>query len=97
VNSPFKRLIRSAATRQYLRSDGTWTNDLNEAECFVDTQAAISAVFRLRLSDCELVLMMGPQPSDAYDVVLPLSDAEPRKPTESHPDDSREAPSGKCK
>ena len=68
-----KRVIRSWVTELYLTPDGTWTKDAKMAQQFDDTAAAIAAVQRYYLHDCELVLQMGPEPSAQYDVVFPLS------------------------
>ncbi len=69
-----KRLIRSRATRQYLGRDGHWTSDVAQAAEFPDTETVISLQIRENLRGIEEVLQMGKQPSQLYDVAVPLPD-----------------------
>jgi len=64
-------MLRNKVTGEYYRQ-GEWTNDPGSAENFSSTQAAIALVVDNKLSDVELILQFGPEPSRAYDVCLPL-------------------------
>jgi hypothetical protein len=68
-----KRVIRNRAGL-YLKADGTWTKDLEQAVCFSGFKAVISEKERLSLKEVDLVLLIKSTPSPKYDVVLPLRD-----------------------
>jgi hypothetical protein len=84
-----KRFIRSRATGLYFEAGGTWTSDIGKAQDFPDICTAIHACAHYP-GDCDLILQMGPEPSEQYDILLPLI---PRKLEEkakgSTPDEGR--------
>lgn len=67
-----KRLIRTKGTGVYLSADRKWVPDYRSAQDFETTEAAIAAVAKVGCKDAELVLVMGPVPSERFDIVLPL-------------------------
>ena len=66
-----RRLIRNGSGL-YLKKDGTWTSDWQQAEEFPDTTTAIAAKLRDKLTAVSLVLIMGDKPNPRCDVVVPL-------------------------
>ena len=68
-----KRMIRNKATHAYLSAEGHWVGDYRLAQDFENTMSVFRAVGGLKVKDLELVLMIGPGPSEAYDITLPLS------------------------
>jgi len=72
IKSPIKRVIRSRITKMYLAESGTWTSKPEEAKDFAGIEMVISALFKYKLQDCDLVLQLHDMPSREYDVVLPL-------------------------
>jgi hypothetical protein len=73
-----KRLIRRRTTNEFLKADGTWTQDVSEAREFPNILAASKTQQERCLINIELVLVVGDNPSER-DLVLPLppSDKEP--------------------
>ena len=71
-----RRLIRSSTTGQFLAEHGTWTTAHSDALDFPDLASAMACRDALGLTHVELVLLMGEEPDSAYDVVLPLRDAD---------------------
>jgi hypothetical protein len=67
-----RRLIRNR-NKVYLKANGAWTDNWQEAEGFRGVREAIFALRRLCSKDAELVLMPLGYPDPTYDVVLPLS------------------------
>ena len=64
--------IRSTKTRKYFR-EGQWTSDSHRAQAFQDTGKAVGAYLRYHLKDAELVLQFRSEPSEIYDLCMPLS------------------------
>ena len=67
-----KQVIRQRRTRHYLREDGTWTKNYDEAKSFSGILAAIMAIHEYQLKDCDLVVQAQEEPS-IKDTILPLS------------------------
>ncbi len=66
------RLVRHKTTRAYLGKDGTWTHDPASAWQFDDIQAILQLQRERNLTEIEMVLQMGAEPSTEYDITLPL-------------------------
>jgi hypothetical protein len=56
----------------YLKQDGKWTHQFNEARRFDDTPSAVVAKVQCGMGDGELVILMNSEPS-LNDVILTLS------------------------
>jgi hypothetical protein len=69
------RLIRHRTTRAYLGKDGGWTDNAAFAQQFEDIRAILKVQRHQRLTEIEVVLQMGPEPSSEYDISLPLDNA----------------------
>ena len=69
-----KRVIRRQASRLYLRLDGTWTDAIEDAVEFDSGTSALETQQRLQLKGVELILQVGTEPREEYDVILPLKD-----------------------
>ena len=67
-----RRVIRNTTSRAFLRADGGWTADFGAALTFPDTQSAMVACAEHGVNGAELLLIMGPEPSEDYDIALPL-------------------------
>ncbi len=68
-----KRVIRNRATRAYLTPEGQW-GDFRLAKHFGDVQEAMFTCHRQQLLDAvEMVLVMGQEPNEEFDIALPLS------------------------
>ena len=66
-----KRLIRNGSG-QYLKPDGTWTSNIEDARSFASTLEVINAWQSYNFSDVQMVLIFDDKPSPKWDVVLPL-------------------------
>ena len=66
------RIIRKKGTRLYLSSEGGWATDWRQAQGFESMESVLSVMEKQKLTDVELVMVMGENPSEDYDVVLPL-------------------------
>jgi hypothetical protein len=64
--------IRSVRTGKYFH-DGQWSSDSHLAQAFPETSQAVGAYLRYRLRNVELVLQFGSEPSEIYDLCMPLS------------------------
>jgi len=71
------RLVRHKTTQAYWGNDGEWTCDHASARHFEDIQSVLRFQRQWNLSEIELVLQTGPEPSPEYDIVLPLKDPPP--------------------
>ena len=69
-----KRVIRSKGTKLYLRINGTWTPNAEEAADFANTMAVIHAKALFSLEGVEMILQIGATPNELYDIVLSLID-----------------------
>ncbi len=74
-----KYLIHNRRTDRYLVDGGTWTERPAEAKNFWDISAACTAQAKFQLTDCDLIVQLGPLPSSKWDVVLPLPDELPAR------------------
>ena len=72
MTSPMLRLVRHKTTRAYLGTDGRWTYNHASAQRFGDIHAILRTQRQLKLTEIELVLQMGTEPSPEYDIALPL-------------------------
>ena len=66
-----KKVIRNKATRAFF-SAGNWTTDIEAAEKFTDMVSVLQVQKQYQITDAEVVLLMGEQPS-MYDVAIPLN------------------------
>jgi hypothetical protein len=66
------RIIRKKGTRAYLSADGEWAADYRVAQGFESMECVLSAMEKHKLMDVELVMVMGENPCEDYDVALPL-------------------------
>jgi hypothetical protein len=64
--------IRSTKTQKYFH-EGQWTLDSHLAQAFPDTSKALGAYLRYHLKNVELVLQFRSEPSEIYDLCMPLS------------------------
>ena len=64
--------IRSTQTRKYFHA-GQWTLDSHLAQAFPDRSNALDACFRYHLTNVELVLQVRSEPSEIYDLHMPLA------------------------
>jgi hypothetical protein len=55
----------------YLNED-SWVSDFKLAEEFETTKAAFEACYKRGIKNAELVLVMGDEPSQQYDITLPV-------------------------
>lgn len=67
-----RRVIRSKNTRQYLRTDGTWTRCSDKATNFPSAADAVAVKQRYDLRQVEIVLEMLDAPHPRYDLIVPL-------------------------
>lgn len=67
-----KRVVRNKITRAFLDANGGWADDFESARRFEDVKSVMEACAEHGLTDVELVLVMGSQPSAEYDIDLPL-------------------------
>ncbi|HWI56082.1 MAG TPA: hypothetical protein VNZ22_02560 [Bacillota bacterium] len=92
-----RRLLRSIKTGQYF-CRGEWTTDAHSAQDFPDTLNAIETALQAQLLEIEMVLQIGPEPSAAYDICLPLqmlaTDLLPVSRTENSPETLLKAATG---
>jgi hypothetical protein len=68
-----RHLIRNRRTQAFFR-DGHWTVFPGLAQEFPDSTAVIRTSVQYHLTDVELVLQSGAEPSEVYDIHLPLFD-----------------------
>lgn len=73
-----KRLLRNKVSRAFLDADGGWVADFRAARSFQDVKSVVEACQEHELSNVELLLVMGTQPSAEYDIALPLCTEEKR-------------------
>lgn len=73
---PMTRLVRNKVSRAFLGADGGWVADFRAARSFEDVKSVMEACQAHELSNVELLLVMGAQPSPEYDIALPLSPPE---------------------
>ena len=66
-----KRFIRHKATGMVF-ADGQWHRELQLAQHFDSLATAVQAAIQHHLEGAEVVLQLGDQPSDYYDVHLDL-------------------------
>ncbi len=66
------RLVRHKMTRAYFGRDGTWTHDSASACQFDDIRSILELQRERNLTEIEMVLQMGDEPSAEYDITLPL-------------------------
>ena len=71
VTNPL-RLVRHRTTRAYLGNDGQWTQDYGAARNFEDIQTVLNLQRQRNLTEIEVVLQIGSEPSPDYDIALPL-------------------------
>jgi hypothetical protein len=57
-----------------LGSDGEWTPDHASARQFDDIQTILNCKRQQNLTEIEVVLQVGAEPSPEYDIALPLQD-----------------------
>lgn len=69
---PMLRLVRHTSSRAYLGRDGAWTNDPASAQQFDDVQSVLKLQRQRNLTEIEMVLQIGAEPSAEYDIALPL-------------------------
>ncbi len=67
-----RRLLRNIATREYYRY-GAWTQDATLAQDFPDTMTAVRITIEEKLPAVEIVLQLGSEPSNEYDISVPLT------------------------
>ena len=69
-------------------ADGQWHRELERAEHFESLAAAVQAAIKHHLTGAEVVLQLGDQPSDYYDIHLDLLQPglESGKPTGDRPE-----------
>ncbi len=67
-----RRLLRNIQTREYY-SHGTWTQDAVLAQDFPDTMAAVRITIEQKLPAVEIVLQLGAEASQEYDICVPLT------------------------
>ena len=56
----------------YLREDGTWTAEFQEAKIFQSLNNVFAAKLRFQIENAYLVLVVNEEPSREYDIVLSL-------------------------
>ena len=66
------RLVRHKMTRAYLGEGGIWTDDPQSALQFADIQRILELQRELRLTEIEMVLQLGNEPSPEFDIALPF-------------------------
>jgi hypothetical protein len=66
-----RKLVRSRATRAFLKAEGDWTTDPGSATVFPSTEAAREVVRKHSITDAELYYQFGEKPSQ-YDFGLSL-------------------------
>jgi hypothetical protein len=69
-----RRLIRHAQTREFLTSNGNWTNDVCCAQSFQDDKALHEAREAYHLQGGQVYFLFGELPSDESDFVISLAD-----------------------
>lgn len=67
------RLLRHKTTRAYWGTDGAWTHDPGSARCFDNIRAILELQRKYNLTEIEMILQMGTEPSSDYDITLPLT------------------------
>jgi hypothetical protein len=66
-----KRFIRHKATGMYF-AEGQWQRGLERAQHFESLAVAVQAAISHHLAGAEVVLQLGDQPSEYYDIHLDL-------------------------
>ncbi len=66
-----KRFIRHKTTGMVF-ADGQWHHDLDQAQQFDSLATAVQAAVKYHLAGAEVILQMGEQPSEHYDIRLDL-------------------------
>jgi hypothetical protein len=66
-----RRVIRNQSGL-YFKKDGSWTSNHQEAYNFSNASEAISAMLSNNLTEVSLVLIVGAEPNQQYDIILPL-------------------------
>jgi len=73
-----RHLIRNRGTHSFFHQ-GEWTPRPDLAQDFSDSASVIRATIQYHLMDVELILQPGDEPSEAFDIHLPLLDHPPRE------------------
>ena len=68
------RFVRHKGTRSYWSKDGVWTGEASAAQHFDSIQTVLHIQRQLKLREIEIVLQVGSEPSEEYDIALPLRD-----------------------
>jgi hypothetical protein len=66
-----KKLVRKHGSGEYLQANGSWTGNLDEAWITENVNAALCIVHINKLSDVDLVYLMGDKPGK-NDLYFPL-------------------------
>ena len=69
-----RRFVRHKGTGTYLNQDGRWIDKPSGALHFESIQTVLTVQRQLNLREIEIVLQLGPEPSEEYDIAVPLRD-----------------------
>ncbi|HTL58516.1 MAG TPA: hypothetical protein VL361_22705 [Candidatus Limnocylindrales bacterium] len=72
MTKAMRRLIKHKPTNMYLTANGHWTHEPSAAWQFENIQTILNIQRQFNLTEIEIVLQVGPEPSNEYDIALPL-------------------------